>query len=87
MKVIWYIKHTAGIPNVLWCGMEGDYNIMVMELLGSSLEDLFNLCKRKMSLKTSLMVADQMVRLISCNLNNRYRELNTFTAAYLFIET
>ena len=57
----------VGIPNVHWFGVEGDYNVMVIDLLGPSLEDLFNYCKRKFSLKTVLMLADQMVSQIILN--------------------
>ncbi|GAM26142.1 hypothetical protein SAMD00019534_093170, partial [Acytostelium subglobosum LB1] len=53
-----------GIPSVKWFGFDGDYNIMVMDLLGPSLEDLFNYCGRKFSLKTVLMLGDQMIRRI-----------------------
>ena len=52
---------TVGIPSIKWCGTEGDYNVLVMELLGPSLEDLFNFCNRKFSIKTVLLLADQMV--------------------------
>jgi len=40
---------------------EGQYNVMLMDLLGSSLEDLFNDNGKKLSIKTVLMIGEQMI--------------------------
>ncbi|KAJ6673616.1 CASEIN KINASE 1-LIKE PROTEIN 3 [Salix viminalis] len=51
----------SGIPSIKWAGVDGEDNALVLDLLGPSLEDLFVYCGRKFSLKTVIMLADQMI--------------------------
>ena len=60
-KVYQLLKGGIGIPSALYYSREGSYNVMVMDLLGPSLEDLFNYCNRKFSLKTVCMLAREMI--------------------------
>lgn len=50
-----------GIPRIRYYGTEKNYNTLVMDLLGPSLEDLFNFCSRHFTIKTVLMLVDQMI--------------------------
>ena len=63
-KLYKMLEDGLGTPKVHWIGPVGDYQAMVMDLLGPSLEDLFNYCHRKFSLHTVLMLADQMIQRI-----------------------
>ncbi|CAM8924411.1 unnamed protein product [Rhodiola kirilowii] len=60
-KLYTILQGGTGIPHIKWFGVEDEYNVMVIDLLGPSLEDLFNYCDRRFSLKTVLMLADQLI--------------------------
>ncbi|KAL4690776.1 hypothetical protein H8959_013737 [Pygathrix nigripes] len=60
-KVYTILQGGVGIPHMHWYGQEKDSNVLVMDLLGPSLEDLFNFCSRRFTMKTVLMLADQMI--------------------------
>lgn len=55
------LQRGVGIPKIHWYGIEKGFCIMVLDLLGPSLEDLLHMCNGKFSLKTVLMLADQMI--------------------------
>lgn len=55
------LNGTPGVPQVHYFGQEGLHNILVIDLLGLNLEDLFDMCGRKFTIKTVCMAAKQMV--------------------------
>ncbi|KAG8925327.1 casein kinase I [Tulasnella sp. 419] len=50
-----------GVPQVYYFGQEGLHNVLVIDLFGPNLEDLFDMCGRKFSIKTVCMAAKQMI--------------------------
>jgi len=60
-----HLQGGLGIPEVYWFGLhEPLYNVMVMDLLGHSLQDLFVYCDHKFTVKTTLHLVDQMISII-----------------------
>ncbi|OHT03442.1 Casein kinase I [Tritrichomonas foetus] len=63
-KIYKFLAGGFGVPIVHCYGYNRTHNFMVMDILGNSLENLFEKCNRKFSLKTVLMLADQMISCI-----------------------
>ena len=64
MNEAWIYKHLKGgpgIPRFYWAGEEADKMIMIVQLLGPTLDDLFLACRRQYTLNTTLVLADKMV--------------------------
>ena len=60
-KIYKTLSGSPGIPWIMWSGKHGDFDVMILDLLGPSLEDLFKMCNKHFSLKTVLLIADQLV--------------------------
>ncbi|CAH8497328.1 unnamed protein product [Dicrocoelium dendriticum] len=63
-RVYKVLQGTSGIPHIQFYGLDGVrnmYHALIMDLLGPSLEDLFTFCGRRFTMKTVLMLADQML--------------------------
>ena len=57
-------REGKGIPNIYWSGVQDDYNIMVIEMLGPNFENLLKLCGRRFSLKTTICIDQELIRVI-----------------------
>ena len=53
-----------GIPKYYWSGEQDDYQILVIELLGPNLEHLLTKCSGKFSLKTTCIIAQEIIKII-----------------------
>lgn len=53
-----------GLPKVLYFGECQPYDVLVLELLGPSLERVFNSCSRRFSLRTTTHIAVQILEII-----------------------
>jgi len=63
---------------LLWWCSNRDYNVLILDLLGWSLKDLFNFCNWKLSLKTMFMLVDQLTSYLQqvCLQQSLYFNLN-----------
>ena len=75
----------AGIPQIYHFGQEGLHNILVIDLLGPSMEDLFDMCGRKFSIKTTCMAARQMVCFVIGRTGSSMFGATRWTQVYHFL--
>lgn len=64
MKTVKKLNPDALIPNVYYFGMISNGFVLIMDLMGPSLEDLFNLMDKKFSKKTIILLALRIIRAI-----------------------
>jgi casein kinase 1 len=70
-KVYYELQGQPGVPKLVHFGQDGQYNVLVIQRLGHSLEHLFKYCNHKFSLKTVLLLADQMLTRLETLHDNR----------------
>lgn len=73
----------SGFPRVHWCGEVHDFTALVFDLLGPSLQDLFQYCNNQFSLKTTLLLADQILRRIEALHSHKYLHQDIKPANFL----
>lgn len=57
-------KDNKGIPKIYWSGEQDDYNILIIEMLGPNLENLLTITGHQFTLKTVLIIAQEIIKKI-----------------------
>ncbi|KAI0987725.1 hypothetical protein GJ496_006490 [Pomphorhynchus laevis] len=70
-KIYEELMGEVGFAKMYFYGIEKGYRIIVMDVLGPTLEELFMYCFRKFSEKTVLMIADQSIERL-CSLHKHF---------------
>jgi len=84
-KIYQNLPAGLGVTKVRWYGtLPGNEVILVLDLLGPSLEELLNYCGGVFSMKTCLMLADQMVARIEYFHNHNFIHRDIKPANFLF---
>ncbi|RPD61796.1 kinase-like protein [Lentinus tigrinus ALCF2SS1-7] len=61
VKVYDLLRGSEGIPSIHWSGIDGNQQVMVMDLLSPNLNGLRRVCRGTLSLRTICMLAEQML--------------------------
>ena len=70
-KLLKELQGEEGVPKIYYYSQTPESNCLVMELLGDNLEQLFNNCKRKFSLKTTLIIGLQLLERVELIHNHK----------------
>lgn len=62
IKIYEALYPAEGIPKIHWTGEYKKYKLMIMDLLGPSLDKFFIACDKKFSVQTTLLIGEQMVQ-------------------------
>ena len=58
------LRNVEGVPRVYCFGPCSKWNALIMEMMGKSLENLFDICGRKFTLKTTIQILLQVLNII-----------------------
>ena len=77
------LQGNIGVPRVVWFGESEGYTVLARELLGPSLQDLFWYCGRVLSLKTVLLLAEQILSRVELCHSRDYLHRNLLPRHFL----